>query len=144
MISSSLNVLANNQTYDSTIFFYLQLLDKLCTLQNSPNNIHQWHILPMAIAMSKHLEFSTKFIFPLLHSRFKQFRFLLQIYNTCNNHLLFNETTLRSKSTWRSFKASRGGGDSRAISSCGNLANLEPNKALHLKFDEIFNGAMAH
>jgi hypothetical protein len=97
----------------------------------------------MAIAMPKHLEFSTKFVFPFFHSRFKQFRFLLQIYNICNNHLLFDERTLGSKSTWRSFKASRGG-DSRAIGSWGNVGNLEPNKALHLKFDENFNGAMAH
>lgn len=117
---SSLNVLANNQTYESTIFFYLQFMNKLCTLQNSPNNIHWWHILPMSIAIPKHLEFSTKFIFPLLHNRVKQFRFLFWIYNTCSNHLLFDETTLGSKSTWRSFKFSRGG-DSRAIGSCSKV-----------------------
>lgn len=97
----------------------------------------------MAIIMPKHLEFSTKFIFPLFHNRFKQFSFLLQIYNTRNNHFLFDETTLGSKSTWRSFKTSRGS-DSRAVGSCGNVGHLKPNKALHLKFDENFNGAMAH
>ncbi len=87
MALPSLNVLAKNQVWEPTIFLYLQLLNKLYTLQNSPNHHHQWQILPMIITLPKHLKiFDHLYVFPFFHNKFLQFKFLFQIYNTYNNY----------------------------------------------------------